>query len=201
MKSKKETGFFQGSIQAILIITFLFLSTGVISAHCDTMDGPLIADARKAITENNVNYVLKWVQPAHEKEIREVFALSMKVRNQSAEAKELADRYFFETVVRIHRSGEGVPFTGVKPSGTPVDEKIKAADKSLATGNLAPLAAMVPKDKVPELTRRYHRALALRNFDVNNVKAGREYIEAYVQFFKFAEGEEEEHATAHPHHS
>jgi hypothetical protein len=39
--------------------------------------------------------------------------------------------------------------------------------------------------------------MSLKNFDINNVEAGREYIEAYVQFFKFAEGEEannDEHA-------
>jgi len=35
--------------------------------------------------------------------------------------------------------------------------------------------------------------MLLKNFDVNNVLAGREYIEAYVQFFHFAEGEEEGH--------
>jgi hypothetical protein len=35
----------------------------------------------------------------------------------------------------------------------------------------------------------------LKNFDVNNVEGGREYIEAYVQFFKFAEGEVDGHAT------
>lgn len=178
---------------SVLITLMLFLSSGISYAHCDTMDGPLISDARKAIRENNVNYVLKWVQPEHEKEIRDVFALSMKVRGLSTEAKELADRYFFETVVRIHRSGEGVPFTGVKPSGTPIDKKIKAADESLEKGNLSPLAALVPKDQLPELTKRFKRAQSLRNFDANNVKAGREYIEAYVQFFKFAEGEEEEH--------
>ena len=42
-----------------------------------------------------------------------------------------------------------------------------------------------------ELTIRFGKVMSLKKFDVNNVKAGREYIEAYVQFFHFAEGEEE----------
>ena len=50
-------------------------------------------------------------------------------------------------------------------------------------------------DILPELTRRFDKVMSLKNFDVNNVEAGREYIEAYVQFFKFAEGEEEAHAS------
>ena len=128
-------------------------------------------------------------------EIKNAFNLMMKVRELSPEAKDLAEKYFFETLVRIHRNGEGVPFTGVKPSGTPIDEKILAADKSIESGNLSPMDEMVPKDKLPELTERFEKVMSLKNFDINNVEAGREYIEAYVQFFKFAEGEEEGHAT------
>ncbi|MCX6239148.1 MAG: DUF6448 family protein [Bacteroidia bacterium] len=185
------------SFLTLLLFSALFFSSKVTFAHCDTMDGPVIADAQKAISQNNVNYVLKWIRPQDEVEIKETFNLSMKVRVLSPEAKELADKYFFETLVRIHRNGEGVPFTGVKPSGTPIDEKILAADKSIEIGNLSPLKDLVPKDKLAELKKRFDKVMSLKNFDVNNVEAGREYIEAYVQFFKFAEGEEEGHNPNH----
>lgn len=170
---------------------FLVLPANFALAHCDTMDGPVVADAKKAIDQNNVNYVLKWIRPADEKEVTEAFNLIMKVRDLSPDAKHLADMYFFETLVRLHRNGEGMSFTGVKPSGTPIDEKILAADKSIEAGNLSPLNGLLPDEKQAELKSRFEKVLALKNFDVNDVKAGREYIEAYVQFFHFAEGEEE----------
>lgn len=175
------------------VVMFQLVSVNHASAHCDTMDGPVVADARKAIDQNNINFVLKWIKPADEKEVTEAFNLIMKVRGLSPEAKQLADKYFFETLVRLHRNGEGMSFTGVKQSGTPVDEKILAADKSIEAGNLLPLNGLVPDEKQAELKRRFEKVLALKNFDVNDVKAGREYIEAYVQFFHFAEGEEEHH--------
>jgi hypothetical protein len=184
-----------------VIMLSLLLNVQIISAHCDTMDGPVVKDAKKAIETNNVNYVLKWVRVEDEKEIKEAFNLAMKVRPLSQEARLLADKYFFETLVRVHRAGEGMAFTGVKPSGTPIDEKIKAADQSIESGNLAALEKMVPEDQHPELQRRFDRVESLKNFDVNNVKAGREYIEAYVQFFHFAEGETEAHAEAHGEHA
>ena len=115
----------------------------------------------------------------------------MKVRVLSAEAEKLADNYLFETLVRLHRSGEGMAYTGIKPAGTLVDKKILAADKSIAVGNLSPLNDLVPKDKWAELKKRFEKVILLKNYDVNNVPAGREYIEAYVQFFHFAEGEGE----------
>lgn len=184
-------------ISIILLVMMFVLYANFAIAHCDTKDGPVVADARKSLEQNNVNYVLKWVQATDEKEIKESFELTMKVRVLSPEAQTLADNYFFETLVRIHRSGEGVPYTGVKPSGIPIDEKILAADKAIALGNLSPLNDLVPKDKFPELQKRFDKVMLLKNFDVNNVQAGREYIEAYVQFFHFAEGEEEGHSHSH----
>jgi len=183
----------------MFIILLLMASTNVSFAHCDTMDGPLIKDAKIAISKKNVNYVLKWVQPENETEIKEAFSLAIKVRKLGVDAQNLADKYFFETVVRLHRSGEGVPFTGVKPSGTPIDEKVLAADKSIEKGNLSPLKNLVPKEMMPELEERFNKVMSLNNFDVNNVAAGREYIEAYVQFFKYAEGEAEGHVNHEVH--
>ena len=183
----------------MFIILLLMASTNVSFAHCDTMDGPLIKDLKIAISKNNVNYVLKWVQPENETEIKEAFSLAMKVRKLGVDAQNLADKYFFETVVRLHRSGEGVPYTGVKPSGTPIDEKVMAADKSIEKGDLSPLKNLVSKELLPELQERFNKAMSLKNFDVNNVAAGREYIEAYVQFFKYAEGEAEEHVNHEAH--
>lgn len=188
-------------LKPAFIFILLFFSASVTFGHCDTMDGPLIKDAKIALEKNNVNYILKWVQPKDESEIKNIFSLAIKVRSLNADARTLSDNYFFETLVRLHRSGEGVPYTGVKPSGTPVDEKILAADKSIEKGTLLPLKGLVTNEMLPELEERFHKVMALKDFDVNNVKAGREYIEAYVQFFKYAEGEEEHdvHAGAHNH--
>jgi hypothetical protein len=174
----------------LFLLSLLILSTTVTFAHCDTMDGPVIKDAKIAIEKNNINYVLIWIQPQDEEELRDAFLLTMKVRILSPDAMVLADKYFFETLVRLHRSGEGVPFTGVKPSGTPIDEKILAADKSIETGNLTPIKGLVPGEIIPELEKRFNKAMSLKVYDVNNIEAGRAYIESYVQFFKFAEGEE-----------
>jgi hypothetical protein len=180
-------------IAALAILTLIPMTA---NAHCDTMDGPTVADGRKAMESNNVNYVLKWIQPDYEKEITDIFNLSMKVKDLSPEANEIAEKYFFGELVRIHRAGENAPFTGLKPSGTPIDEKVLAADESILAGNLTPFEGLMEEDKMAELTERFEKVMSLKNFDVDDVEAGREYIEAYVSFFKFAEGEEDGHHEA-----
>ena len=183
----------------VAAVGIMVMSPLTASAHCDTMEGPTVADGFKAMDTNNINYVLKWVQPKYEKEITEKFNLSMKVKDLSPNAKVLAEQYFFSELVRVHRAGENAPFDGLKPYGTPIDEKVKAADKSIEVGNLSPLEGLLEKEKMPELKERFERVMSLKNFDVNNVEAGREYIEAYVMFFKFAEGEEEHHGAGEGH--
>ena len=47
--------------------------------------------------------------------------------------------YFFETLVRIHRAGEGEPYTGMKPAGRDLGPAVPAADKAIVDGKLEPL--------------------------------------------------------------
>lgn len=181
-----------------LVVTVAFSKSAF--AHCDTMDGPTVKDGMKALETQNLNYALKWIMPEYEAELGEIFALSLKVRGFSAEAKTLADRYFLENLIRLHRVGEGASFEGLKPSGTPIDEKVLAADRSVELGNLTPLSGFVSHEELHELEKRFRKVMALKDFDVDDVTAGRDYIEAYVSFFKFAEGEEaHEHGKGHEH--
>lgn len=196
MITKRKNQYMKRSLVALATAVGIVAASPLTAfAHCDTMEGPTVGDGKKAMANNNVNYVLKWVQPQYADEITDKFELSMKVKDLSPEAKELSEQYFFSELVRLHRAGENAPFDGLKPEGTPVDEKVQAADDSIAQGNLEPLKEMVEEEKMAELTERFEKVMALKDFDVNDVEAGREYIEAYVQFFKFAEGEEEGHET------
>ena len=80
-------------------------------------------------------------QREREQEIRDAFVEVLAVRSLGIEAKQLADRYFFETVVRVHRAGEGEPFTGLKAAGS-VDPAIAIADRALESDSAAPLVCL-----------------------------------------------------------
>lgn len=193
-KTMKKYGV-RGLILGLVAAGIFLLAPVTADAHCDTMDGPAVKDAIRAMDTGNVNYALKWVQPKYEAEVSRAFRMSMKVKDINADTKNLAEQYFFEILLRDHRAGEGVAFDGVKLHGWPVDERVKAADQSIALGNLEPLKGLVEPDKWLELQRRFQKVMSLKDFDVNRVEEGREYIEAYVQFFKFAEGEDEHHES------
>ncbi|NMM18203.1 MAG: hypothetical protein HHJ14_14100 [Cellulomonas sp.] len=176
------------------IVTLLAaLKPATVQAHCDTAEGPAVKDGRTALQTGNINHALAWIPADGEAELRDVFEKARKVRTLGAEAAELADRLFLETMVRIHRMGEGVGFTGIQPAGTQIDPVVAAADAAIAQGSDAALLPMVPAERRAELHERFRAALAVKDFDVDDVAAGRRYLAAYVSFFKYAEGEDHEH--------
>lgn len=156
-------------------------------AHCDTLDGPVVQTARIALEKGDVTPLLKWVQADDEKEIRVAFQITLAVRAKGAEAKELADMYFFETLVRIHRAGEGAPYTGLKP-GEAVDPAIALADKALETGSVNKLVDVLTKAMANGIRERFQHALETQKHADESVSAGREFVETYVSFTHYVEG-------------
>jgi hypothetical protein len=158
------------------------------NAHCDGLDGPVVAAAQEALATGDVNFALIWVQASDEADIRRAFDRTMNVRKLGTQAQELADTYFFETLVRTHRAGEGAPFTGLKPAGRDLGPAIPAADKALKSGDVTPLTNLLVTRVRTGLSDRFNAATTTRKFGSRDVDAGREYVEKYVAFIHYAEG-------------
>ncbi len=127
----------------LLVVVVMVLAPHRALGHCDGIDGPVVKAAQKALETGNVNLVLIWVQKTDESEVRSAFDQTVRVRKLSPEAKALADRYFFETLVRLHRAGEGAPYTGLKLAGRDLGPAIPAADKALTDRTVDPLIKLV----------------------------------------------------------
>lgn len=172
--------------------------------HCDGMDGPVVLLAKKALETGNVKLVLPWVRAQDEDEIRTAFDHAVSVRKLGAQARELADTHFFETLVRIHRAGEGAPFTGLKPAGRDLGPAIPAADHALEDGSVDAVVSLITDAIAQGIRERFHAAWNKRRFGPNDVDAGREYVEAYVPYIHFVErlyGMAKESAHGHAHAS
>lgn len=158
--------------------------------HCDTIDGPLVTLATRSLEDGNVNRVLPWVRPEDEGEIRHAFEHARAVRTLGTDAKSLADRHFLETLVRVHRAGEGAAFTGLKPAGLDHGPAVPAADRALAEKSYEKaesLATMIGHKIREGLMARFRNAVEAKDFDVDDVKAGRAYVDAYVPYVHYAE--------------
>jgi len=185
-------------IIGLAVVMSLLVMPGTVGAHCDTMDGPVIMTAKAALEKGDVTPVLKWVKKDDEKEIRELFQKTMVVRGKGKEAQELADSFFFETLVRIHRAGEGAPYTGLKSE--PVEPIIAAADKALESGSAEELVKQVTDAVARGIRERFAHAKATKMNADKNVEAGREFVEAYVVFTHYVERLHEDASAAGAHH-
>jgi hypothetical protein len=178
---------FARSLSVVATGFVLLFMPAKVFGHCDGMDGPVVQSAQRALAKGDVNLVLIWVQATDEAEIRKVFAKTLAVRKLNPEARELADLYFFETLVRIHRSGEGAPYTGLEPAGRDLGPAIPAADKAIETGTVEPLVKMITSESATGIRERFQKVIAAKKFNAEDVKAGREYVKAYVEFLHYVE--------------
>lgn len=181
--SKKQTTI------AVILIAFMvfFLITGTVYAHCDTLNGPVVAAAKKALASGDVTPLFKWVAADDEQMIRTAFQKTLEVRKLGTQARDLADMYFFETLVRIHRAGEGAPYTGLKP-GANVDPAVALADKALESGSVDKLVNILTDATAKGIRERFHQALKTKKHADESVAAGRQFVESYVIFTHYVEG-------------
>jgi len=183
----------------MMIFGSIFFFTKNLYAHCDTLEGPVVETAKKALASGDITPLLKWVAADDEQMIRTAFQKTLDVRKLGTQARDLADMYFFETLVRIHRAGEGAPYTGLKP-GTAVDPAVALADKALESGSVDHLVNVLSDATAEGIRERFHRALEAQKHAEENVTAGREFVKTYVIFTHYVEGLHSKIKSASEHH-
>lgn len=99
----------------------------------------------------------------------------------------MADTYFFETLGRIHRAGEGAPYAGLKPGGRDLGPTIPLADQALSTGSVDALVGRITDETRRALIERFEQAVKVQEFSTAAVEAGRAYVRAYVTYIHYAE--------------
>jgi hypothetical protein len=175
--------------------------TEAVHAHCDSLDGPVVQDARAALESGDSTIVRKWVAVDQEPELLEVFENALAVRALGTAARDVADRLFFETLVRLHRASEGEAFTGLKPAGS-TDPGLQMADAALASGSVQDLMGELSAAVREVVKTRFAAVQEAERHADDSVAAGRVYVEAYVEYAHLVEQLHglTVHGAAAPHH-
>ncbi|MEN6318487.1 MAG: DUF6448 family protein [Syntrophaceae bacterium] len=203
---KKKIVLFQVLLTVAILATLTLGIYSFAAAHCDTLDGPVIQDARKALDNKDVTPVLKWIRHKDEKVVRTSFTKALSARGKKS--ANTAENHFFATLVKIHRAGEGASFTGLKPAGQ-VEPSIVEADKALASGSPDLLVKRITDDVAAGIRTRYAHAAATYKHKDESVEKGREFVKAYVDYTHYVErihlnatgkGVHDEHLENSKHH-
>lgn len=154
--------------------------------HCDTMDGPVVTAAREALEKNNVNLILPWAPEVAESEIKDAFKKTIAARRLGNEAKAVADTWFFETVVRLHRAGEGASYTGLKPAGLDEGPIVPRVEKAIEKENPSEIIGFLKDAVGQEINERFKHVMHTKKYDVNDVKAARSYVQKFLGLTLFS---------------
>jgi hypothetical protein len=145
------------------------------------MDGPVVQAAARALELDDVDLILPFVAEADEEPMRAAFDRVRKARAHGSEAAEVADLYFFEAAVRLHRAGEGAPYTGLKPAGLDVGPVIPLAERAIETDDPSALADFLAAAARAETLERFAAMRRLRaDAERDGVAARRAHVQAML---------------------
>lgn len=173
----------------IALAMCVLLGAPAARAHCDTLDGPLITEAKAAIEKGDVTPVLKWVNKEDEAEIREAFAqlMSLRGRTQDVELRAYLDTGFLERLVKVHGRLDGQVYGKLKPAGSITDPALLAAEAAMAGGNVDRLARYIADQAEQGIRQRFAAAVEARRQAAESVELGRKYIRAYMEFVHYVD--------------
>lgn len=169
-----------------ITVPLLFVGAQPASAHCDSRTGPVVTAAEAALEEKDVNLILPYVKADQEQELTYAFEQTLAIRARGPEVREVADEYFLETAVRLHRMGEGASYTGIKDEAEEIPA-LDAAEESLESG--APDATLEQLDEElrANVAERFQGVLDARaaEKETPSVETSRERVEAELMFEKY----------------
>lgn len=148
--------------------------------HCDSMDGPVVTAAKRALEANDASIALAYVPEQGEDEVRRAFEAALRIRDQGPPVREVADLYFFETVVRVHRAGEGAPYSGLKPAGLDHGPVIPVAERAIDSGSPDRLVELLTSRVEEEVRKRFDHVMALKAVADGDLVANRAYVAAML---------------------
>ena len=178
---RKSERTFKPNMRSLLLVFAFMLASISGFAHCDSYDGPVIKDALKALDQNNVQLVLKWIEPQQEKEVISLFNKTYSLKDGDQEVYSIVEKHFLENLVRLHRETEGEPYTGLKPAGS-MTPLVAMADNSIANNSVEEVITTVTNHMEKVLRERYAKVAKHSKTKDNSVAQGRAYVEAYVQY-------------------
>lgn len=169
-----------------ILVSLCFIAAPMAYSHTEMMDGPVAKDAKLALEKNDIMPIFKWLNKETEVEGCEAFTKAMTLRTKGPELKELADKWFVETVIRLHRQGAGAP-TALKASGAKMSPAAKAADAAIESGSLDALNKVLSDAAAAALKDRLAKVQEKKKKMDESIDTGREYVDAYIDYIHCAE--------------
>jgi len=172
-------------LKVLVLITVLVVGfVGTTYGHCNTRQGPVAKDARKALKNNDFETVAIWITENEEAELKQKFEKALQVYNKGGESKELAKDYFMENTVRLHRLAEGMSYKGLKTIDE-FPEDIQAAEKALDIKDSKPINDLLVKELKDKVDKWHKKTIEAKKHKDESVEAGRKYASTYVKYTVF----------------
>ena len=151
----------------------------------DPHNGPVMRAAKMALETGNANYVLIWVSEKSENTLKNLLEKTYCERSSRKNLQNRAIDWYFETVNRFHLANKGALYTCLKPGGLDENPIVPKVERAIETGNFEKIIGVIPNTHAADVREHFHHVMDKRNYDLNNIAAGRAYVSAFFDFIGY----------------
>jgi len=153
----------------------------------DAGNGPILKAAKIALETGNPNYILIWIPEESENTYKNLLEKTCCERSVRKNTGDCAIGWYFETVNRFHYAGRCPHYVNMKSDGLYGSQIIPDVEGAIESGNFEKIIARIPDSHVADARERFHRVRNKRNYDINNIAAGRAYVSAFITFIEYVQ--------------
>lgn len=154
--------------------------------NCASMSGPVFAAAMRALEENDVRVALAYVPRAAEAEVVAAFEITAPLRASESAIRAVGNLHFAEAVVRLHRAGDDMAYTGIQAGRQDTGGVAEAAEEAVISGSAYELFEILSAQLTLELNKRLGEVRELAKLAPESTEAMRSYVEATMAFTGWA---------------
>lgn len=148
-------------------------------------NGPVMSAAKKALETGKAHHILIWIPEASENTLKNLLEKACCERRIQTDGYDHIIDWYFATVRRFHSVGYGPRNLNISLKTLEEKTIISLVERACESGNFEEIAMVIPDIPAGELRQQFNDVMKKRNYDVENIAAGRVYVSEFTDFIAF----------------
>lgn len=153
--------------------------------HHNQLNAQVIKAAKMALDSGNVNYILIWVPEESENKLKNLLEKTCCESSTRDNIQNRAVDWYFKTVNRLHYASGWTSCPGMKSESIDENPIVLKVERAIETGNINEIFGVIPDTPTGDVRRRFCDVMNKKNYNVNNIAAGRDYVSSFIDLIVY----------------
>lgn len=148
-------------------------------------NGPGMDAAKKALETGKAHHILIWIPEELKSTLKNFLEKACCERNTRKNVHGHAVDWHFQTIHRLQSLYYGPHNLNITTKEPEEKAIILLVERACEGGNFEEITTVIPDTPTGDMPQRFNDVMKKKNYDVENIAAGRVYVSAFTDFIVF----------------